>query len=83
MMLVRCLVAVLDSFFFKLVSCVCVEPWLRLEHALYETCLVLHVFSSCHVASMFWSVCDVALLVFASMPCLTCFAHIFQSVAPN
>ena len=31
---------------------VCVEPLLRFDHVLYETCLVLHVVSSCHVASL-------------------------------
>ena len=66
-----------------LVLSVCVEPFLRFNYALYETCLVLHVVSSCHVASMFGSVCDCVLLAFASMPCLTCFVHIFQAVAPN
>ena len=53
LMLVRCLVAVLDSLSFKLVSCVCVEPLLRFECALHETCLVLHVVSCYLVASMF------------------------------
>ena len=52
LMLVSCLVAVLDSLSFKLVSCVCVEPLLRFECALYETCLVLHVVSYYHIASM-------------------------------
>ena len=51
LMLVRCLVAVLDSLSFNLVSCVCVEPLLRFERAIYETCLVLHVDASCQVAS--------------------------------
>ena len=45
LMLARCLVAVLDSLSFRLVSCVCVEPLLRFECALYETCLDLHVVS--------------------------------------
>ena len=53
LMLARCLVAVLDSLSFKLVSCVCVEPLLRFECALYETCLELHVVSYYHVASLF------------------------------
>ena len=43
----------LDSLSFKLVSCVCVEPLLRFECALYETCLELHVVPYYHVASMF------------------------------
>ena len=64
----KCLVAVLDSLSFKLVSCVCVEPLLRFECVLYEACLVLHVVSCCHVASMSWSVCDCVFLAFASMP---------------
>ena len=51
-MLARCLVADLDSLSFKLVSCVCVEPLLRFERDLYETCLVLYVVSSCHVAAL-------------------------------
>ena len=41
----KCLVAVLDGLSFNLVSCVCVEPLLRFDHALYETFLVLHVVS--------------------------------------
>ena len=53
LMLARCLVAVLDSLFVKLVSCVCVEPLLRFECALYETCLILHVVSYYHVSYMF------------------------------
>ena len=53
LMLARCLVAVLDNLTFKLVSCVCVEPLLRFECALYETCLILHEVSYYHVASMF------------------------------
>ena len=57
LMLVRYLVAVLDNLSFKLVSCVCVEPLLRFECALYETCLELHMVSYYHVASLFWSVC--------------------------
>ena len=57
LMLAICLVVVLDSLSFKLVSCVCVEPLLRFECALYETCLILHVVSYYHVASMFWGVC--------------------------
>ena len=57
LMLARCLVAVLDSLSFKLVSCVCVEPLLRFECALYETCLDLQVASYYHVASLFWCVC--------------------------
>ena len=52
-MLARCLVAVLDSLSFKLVSCVCVEPLLRFECALYETFLVLPVASCDLVAFMF------------------------------
>ena len=57
LMLARCQVAVLDSLSFKLVQSVCVEPLLRFECALYETCLILHVVSYYHVASMFWCVC--------------------------
>ena len=57
LMLARCLVAVLDSLSFKHVSCVRVEPLLRFECALYETCLKLHVPSYYHVASLFWCVC--------------------------
>ena len=53
LMLATCLVAVLDSLSFKLVSCVCVEPLLRFECARYATCLELHVVSYYHVASMF------------------------------
>ena len=53
LMLARCLVAVLDSLSFKLVSCVCVEPLLRLECALYETCLIFHEFSYYDIASLF------------------------------
>ena len=53
LMLARCLVAVLDSLSFKLVQSVCVEPLLRFECALYETCLILHVASYYHVASLF------------------------------
>ena len=53
LVLAICLVAVLDSLSFKLVPCVCVEPLLRFECALYETCLVLHVVSYYHVASLF------------------------------
>ena len=53
LMLAIYLVAVLDSLSFKLVSCVCVEPLLRFECALYETCLELHVASYYHVASLF------------------------------
>ena len=53
LMLAICLVAVLDNLSFKLVSCVCVEPLLRFGCAQYETCLDLHVASSCHVESLF------------------------------
>ena len=53
LVLAICLVAVLDSLSFKLVSCVCVEPLLRFECALYVTCLELHVVSYYHVASLF------------------------------
>ena len=77
LMLVSCLVAVLDSLSFKLISCVCVEPLLRFECALYETCLVLQVVSCYLIPFMFWSVCLMFVCIFASMPCLTCFAHIF------
>ena len=56
LVLARCLVAVLDSLSFKLVQSVCVELLLRFECALYETCLILHVVSYYHVASMFESV---------------------------
>jgi len=52
-MLVRCLVVVLDRLLLYLVWSVCVAPLLRLECALYETCLELHVVSFYHVASMF------------------------------
>ena len=47
------LVAVWVSLRLNLVSCVCVEPFLRCVHVLYETCLDLHVVLSFHVASMF------------------------------
>ena len=57
LMLAICLVAVLDSLSFKLVQSACVEPLLRFECALYETCLELHVVSYYHVASLFWCVC--------------------------
>ena len=53
LMLARCLVVVLESLSFKIVSCVCVAPLLRFEHALYETCLDMHVVSYYHVASLF------------------------------
>ena len=53
MMLAICLVAVLDRLLLYLVWSVCVAPLLRLECALYETCLVLHVVSYYHVASLF------------------------------
>ena len=53
LMLAICLVAILDSLSFKLVWSVCVEPLLRFECALYETCLELHIVSYYHVASMF------------------------------
>ena len=43
----------LDSLLLYLVSCVCVEPLLRFERALYETCLFLHVDASYHVVYMF------------------------------
>ena len=76
-LIAKCLVAVLGRLCLKLVLSVCVEPLLRFEHALYESCLVLHVVSFYLVASLFWSVCDVVFLAFASMPCLTCFDHIF------
>ena len=56
-MLARCLVAVLDRLLLYIVWSVCVAPLLRFEHALYETCLVLHVVSYYHVASLFWGVC--------------------------
>ena len=56
LMLAICLVAVLDSLSFKLVQCLRVEPLLRFECALYETCLELHVASYYHVASLFWCV---------------------------
>ena len=48
----KCLVAVLDRLLLYLVWSVCVAPLLRFEHALYETCLELHVVSSYLVASM-------------------------------
>ena len=48
-----CIVAVLDRLLLCLVWSVCVAPLLRFEHALYETCLVLHVVSYYHVASFF------------------------------
>ena len=51
-MVAKCLVAVLDNLSFKLALGVCVGPLLRFEHALYETCLILHVVSYYHVASM-------------------------------
>ena len=47
------LVAVLDRLLLYLVWSVCVAPLLRFEHALYETCLVLHVVSGYLVASLF------------------------------
>ena len=53
MMLAKCLVAVLDRLLLYLVWSVCVAPLLRFEHALYETCLVLHVVSYSPVASLF------------------------------
>ena len=52
LMLASCLVAVLDRLLLYIVWSVCVAPLLRFEHALYETCLVLHVASYYHVASM-------------------------------
>ena len=52
-MLAICLVAVMDSLSFKLVSCVCVAPLLRFEHVLYVTCLELHVVPYYLVASLF------------------------------
>ena len=58
------------------IECMCwtVAPF---EHALYEICLVLHVDSWYLVASMFWVCFLDACMHFASMPCLTFFAHIF------
>ena len=56
LILASCLVAVLGSLPIKLVSCVCVEPLLRFECALHETCLVLHVVSCYLVASLFLKV---------------------------
>ena len=53
LVLAICLDAVLDSLSFKLVWSVCVEPLLRFECALYETCLILHVVSSYHVEYLF------------------------------
>ena len=53
LMLARCLVAVLGRLLLYLVWSVCVAPLLRFECALYETCLILHVASYYHVASMF------------------------------
>ena len=53
LMLARCLVAVLDKLLLYLVWSVCVAPLLRLECALYGTCLVLHVVSYYLVASLF------------------------------
>ena len=53
LMLTICLVAVLDRLLLCLVWGVCVASLLRFEHALYETCLDLHVVSSYLVASLF------------------------------
>ena len=55
LMLAICLVAVLGKLL-CLIWSVCVEPLLRFECALYETCLILHVVSYYHVASLFWCV---------------------------
>ena len=49
----KCVVAVLDRLLLYLVWSVCVAPLLRFEHALYETCLVLHVDSYYLAASLF------------------------------
>ena len=57
LMLAICLVAILDRLLLCLVQSVCVEPLLRFECALYETCLILHEISYYHVASLFWCVC--------------------------
>ena len=53
LVLAICLVAVLDRLLVYHVWSVCVEPLLRFECALYETCLILHVVSYYHVAFMF------------------------------
>ena len=53
LMLALCLVAVFVRLLLCLVWSVCVAPLLRFEHALYETCLILHVVSYEHVASLF------------------------------
>ena len=53
LMLARFLVAVFVRLSLCIVWSVCVAPLLRFEHALYETCLVLHVVSYYHVASLF------------------------------
>ena len=53
LMLARCLVAVLDRLLLCLVWSVCVAPLLRFKHALYETCLVLHIVSCYLVAYLF------------------------------
>ena len=53
LMRAKCLVVVLDRLLLYFVWSVCVAPLLRFEHALYETCLVLHVVSNYHVASLF------------------------------
>ena len=57
-------------------ECMCctVTPF---EHVLYVTCLELHVVSYYLVASLFWECLLDVWMHFASMPCLTCFAHIF------
>ena len=41
----RSLAAVLDRLLLYVVWSVCVAPLLRCGHALYETCLILHVVS--------------------------------------
>ena len=53
LMIAKCLLAVLGRLLLYLVWSVCVAPLLRFEHALYETCLELHVVSYYNVASMF------------------------------
>ena len=52
LMIAKCLVAVFGRLLY-LVWSVCVAPLLRLECALYETCLDLHVVSSCRVEYLF------------------------------
>ena len=49
----RSLAAVLDRLLLYVVSRVCVEPLLRFDCDLYETCLNLYEVSYYHVASLF------------------------------